>query len=150
MIKKTLGRFLKYGTLISTYCLIASVLLQIFARFFLTNTPPWTEEASRLFFIYAIAFSAGLALKSEAYVYLDVFYDKLSPKIQKGVLWAVRLLTLILFGLMACYALIFTKNGLSETSASIPMPMAVSFFSMFILTASVSFYAYLDLKKPLK
>ncbi len=150
MIKKILGRFLKYGTLISTYCLIACVLLQIFARFFLPNTPPWTEEASRLFFIYAIAFSAGLALKDGAYVHLDVFYEKLNPKIQRAVLTAVRLLTLILFALMAYYALIFTKNGIIETSPSIPMSMAVSFFSMFILAASVSYYAYLELKKTLK
>ncbi len=38
-MEKNIARFLKYGTLLSTYGLIATVLLQIFARFFLQNAP---------------------------------------------------------------------------------------------------------------
>ncbi|MEM1124879.1 MAG: TRAP transporter small permease subunit, partial [Bacteroidota bacterium] len=89
-MQKYFTKFLKYGTLISTYGLIGSVLLQIFARFFLTNTPAWTEEASRLFFIYAMAFAAGLALKSDEYVALDLFFEKLSPVLQKRLLLTVQ------------------------------------------------------------
>lgn len=148
-MQKYITRFLKYGTLISTYCLIGSVLLQIFARFFLSNTPPWTEEAARLFFIYAMAFAAGLALRSNEYVALDFFYEKLPPKFKKRLLILVQGLTLLLFGLMAIFALKFVQLGYPEFSPSMNISMAFAFFSMFLLAISVSYFAYLEFKKSL-
>lgn len=145
-----MSKFLKYGTLISTYALIGSVLLQIFARFFLTSTPAWTEEASRLFFIYSTAFAAGLALKSDEYVALDLFYEKLSPSFKKRILVLVQGLTVLLFGAMAISALQFVKLGIPEFSPSMKISMSIAFFSMFLLSISVSYFAYLELKKILK
>lgn len=149
-MEKAISRLLKYGTLVSTYALIGSVLLQIFARFFLSNTPPWTEEASRLFFIYATAFGAGLAFKSHYYVHLDVFYNKLSSKVQKGIDVLIPILVLILFALMSIYAIGFVRLGHYEFSPSMKMRMSIAFLSMFIMGASISYYAAKDLLKALK
>jgi len=52
-----LTQFLKYGTLLTSTGFVFTVSLQIFARFFLSDVPPWTEEASRILFIYAIEFA---------------------------------------------------------------------------------------------
>ncbi len=60
------GKILKIGTLLSTWSLIAMVLFQIICRFSWFETPSWTEEASRILFIYAISFASGLALKSSS------------------------------------------------------------------------------------
>ena len=149
-MQKYITKFLKYGTLISTYCLIGSVLLQIFARFFLANTPAWTEEASRLFFIYAMAFAAGLALKSDEYVALDLFFEKLSPTLKKRLLMLVQGLTLLLFGIMAIFSLKFVQLGLPESAPSMKISMAIAFFSMFLMSASVCYFAYLELKSHSK
>ncbi|MBX2874475.1 MAG: TRAP transporter small permease subunit [Saprospiraceae bacterium] len=149
-MEKAITRLLKYGTLISTYALIGSVLLQIFARFFLSNTPPWTEEASRLFFIYATAFGAGLAFKSHYYVHLDVFYNRLSPKIQSSLNILIPLLVLSLFALLSIHAIQFVRLGHFEYSPSMKMRMSFAFFSMFIMGASISYYAVKDLRKALK
>ncbi len=146
-MKKYITKFLKYGTLISTYGLIASVLLQIFARFFLPKAPAWTEEAARLFFIYAMAFAAGLAIKSKEYVALDLIAERLSPKLKKGLGFLVQALTLLLFGVLAIYALKFVQLGVPESSPSMKISMSVAFFSMFLMGASVSYFAYLELKK---
>lgn len=149
-MEKAISRLLKYGTLISTYALIGSVLLQIFARFFLANTPPWTEEASRLFFIYATAFGAGLAFKSQYYVQLDVFYNKLSPKLKSGLGILIPLLVLSLFGLLSIHAIQFVRLGHFEFSPSMKMRMSIAFLSMLVMGASISYYAARDLLKALK
>lgn len=148
-----MSRFLKYGTIISTYLLIGSVLLQIFARFFLTNTPSWTEEASRLFFIYAMAFSAGLALKGNYYVYLDLIFNKLSKRHQKALLIFIYLIVVTLFVLMSFGAIQFSILGLPESSPSMKVSMAIGFSSMFIMAGSLVYYSIVDLlnilNKPL-
>lgn len=141
---------LKYGTLISTYALIGSVLLQIFARFFLANTPPWTEEASRLFFIYATSFAAALAFKGKYYVHLDVFFEKLSTSFQKVLLIAIPFLILVLFSIMAVFSIQFILQGHAEFSPSMKTRMSIAFFSIFIMGSSISYYAFLETMETIK
>lgn len=150
MIKKAIGKFLKYGTLISTYGLIISVALQIYARFFMSNTPAWTEETSRLFFIYTISFASGLALKDNYFVYLDVFFERLNPSFQSKIIFFIHLIIFILFGLMFYHAALFVKLGLPEKSASMGTSMSLTFFSMVIMSAFMAYYSFLALLKRLK
>ncbi|MEZ4969953.1 MAG: TRAP transporter small permease subunit [Flavobacteriaceae bacterium] len=140
MLNKTIGRLLKMGTLLSTYGLLLTVLLQIICRFSPMNTPAWTEEASRLFFIYAMSFAAGLAMKNEYYVHLDMFFDRFPERTKKILNLAVPLITLVLFVVMALYAIKFVVLGLSEKSPSMGFNMGIAFFSIFIMSASICYY----------
>lgn len=145
-----MARFLKYGTIISTYGLIACVLLQIFARFLLPKAPAWTEEASRLFFIYAMAFAAGLAIKSKKYVALDIVFEKFKPLVQRKLLLLVQALTLLLFGILAIFGLKFVQLGIPESSPSMKISMSIAFFSMVLMGASVCYFAFLEIRKLIK
>lgn len=149
-MRKQISRILKYGTLISCYLLIGSVLLQIYARFFMENTPAWTEETSRLFFIYTIAFAAGLAVKSDYYVYLDILFEKMAPLTKKRLLLGIHIVTLVMFAIMCVYSVQLVKLGFREKSPSMDIPMAVAFISIFLMSASVSYYALLEVKKAFK
>jgi TRAP-type C4-dicarboxylate transport system permease small subunit len=149
-MEKQIGKILKYGTLISTYLLISSVLLQIFSRFLLNNTPAWTEEASRLFFIYAVSFASGIALKNNYYVHLDLFFDQFSQRTKKICLVIITSSTLLLFVIMTWYALQFVILGNNEYSPSMKIRMSLVFFSMVVMGASISYYAFNDVKKAIK
>jgi len=149
-MRKHITRILKYGTLISCYLLIGSVLLQIYARFFMENTPAWTEEASRLFFIYTIAFASGLAVKSDYYVYLDIFFERLPSQARKRVLLAVHVITLLMFSIMCLYSLQLIQLGFKEKSPSMDIPMAIAFVSIFIMSGSVAYYTALEVKDDLR
>lgn len=144
-----ISRVLKYGTLLSTYGLIGTVSLQIFARFFLAQAPSWTEEASRLFFIYSISFAAGLALKNRYYVHLDVVYEKLSDQHKKWMDLGIPILILMLFAAITVFSIELVVLGYAETSPSMGLKMAVPFLSMTIMAGSLSYYAALEIKKAL-
>ncbi|MEO1214471.1 MAG: TRAP transporter small permease [Bacteroidota bacterium] len=149
-INKVIGKILKYGTLISTLALIGTVLLQIFARFFLESAPSWTEEASRFLFIYAISFAAGLAMKQKYYVHLDLIFNKLSPKGQKWLEFLISALIVLLFGLFTFYAIQFVQLGHAEKSPSLAIRMSFAFGSMFIMGASITYFAWLETQKAFK
>ncbi len=149
-LRRNINRLLKYGTLLSTYGLIGSVLLQVFARFFLPNTPPWTEEASRLFFIYATAFASGLALKDGFYVHLDLFFNKFSPAVQRKILVAIASFTFVLFGSIAVYSVPFVLLGHAEFSPSMKIRMSLAFFSIFILSTSICYFALGEIRRAIK
>lgn len=138
---KGITRFFQLATLVSAIAFTASVLFQIYARFFLSSAPAWTEEASRFFFVYAMSFAAGLAVKDHEYVFLDVFYAKLSPRYQKVVNATVSMLTMLLFVILGVYALAFVRLGLNEKSSSITISMAWAFASIFIMALSITLFS---------
>lgn len=152
MLHKTVGRILKYGALISTWGLICTVLIQIVCRFSPLATPSWTEEASRIFFIYAMSFASGLAMKNDAYVHLDMFYNRFPIRFQKLLTKAIPMITFLLFAIMAFYSIKFIVLGIPEKSPSMGFNMGVAFFSMFIMSASICYYLWDKLlrffKKP--
>ena len=147
MILKALSKLLGLGTLLSTFGFIGATLIQIFARFFLASAPSWTEEASRLFFIYAISFAAGLALRDKYYVELDVFYRKFSKKTKYIIDQLIQLCTVLLFAIMGLYSLQYIQLGSIETSPSMKIPMSFAFVSILIMSVTIVVYALVEIKR---
>jgi TRAP-type C4-dicarboxylate transport system permease small subunit len=144
---KAINKILATGTLISTVGFIGSTVIQIYARFFLVNAPAWTEEASRLFFIYAMSFAAGLALHEKYFVELDVFYRRFSKKIQYVIDLFIQLSTVFLFATMGFFSVEYIQLGSVETSPSLKIPMSFAFISILIMSVTVVIYAVFEIKK---
>ncbi|MEM9930585.1 MAG: TRAP transporter small permease [Bacteroidota bacterium] len=134
---KNLRRLLKYGMTISTLGLIVSVLIQIYGRFFLAASPPWTEEASRLFFIYAVAFGAAPALREGYFIALDFFPKNLSPTWNQRLSLFVRFTLLAFCALMAWYSWQFVSLGWAERSPGMHLKMGWVFLSVFVLLTAI-------------
>lgn len=149
-MKKLLEPILKLGTLVSTLGFISATLIQIYARFFLENAPSWTEEASRFFFVYAMSFAAGLAMKEDYYVSLDVFYNKLGAKNQRIVNIIISSSVFLLFLIVGIFAIEYVVLGIPESSPSLDAPMAIAFASIVIMSFSIGLYAFYQLRTHLK
>lgn len=149
-MKKYIEKFLKIATVWSVFLLIGSVLLQIFARFFLEQAPSWTEEVSRLFFIFSVAFAAPLALKSNYYIHLDVFFNMLKTQWQKRVNTIILISVFLLFLILSIGAIEFVTMGFTENSPSMGIKMGIVFLSMLILGITMCYFIGLKLIKQLK
>lgn len=142
---KTLNRILSLGTLLSAIGFVGATVIQIFARFFLANAPSWTEEASRLFFIYTMSFAAGLALRDKYFVELDFFYQKFSKKMKFIIDMLIQLCTVLLFAIMGFYSLEYIRLGNIETSPSMRIPMSFAFVSILLMSVTVVVYALVEI-----
>lgn len=149
-MKKIIERILKLGTLISTVGFIGATLVQIYARFLLESAPSWTEEASRFFFVYTMSFAAGLAMKENYFVSLDVFYNKLKKSYQKIVDIMISISCIILFSITAIFAIQYAILGIPESSPSLGAPMFIAFSSIVVMSFSIGIYAFYNLKTNLK
>ncbi len=150
-MRKGIGKILKIGTLLSTWGLITMVLLQIICRFSWFETPSWTEEASRILFIYAISFASGLALKSSNYyVALDAFYNRFNPKFKRFLDKSIPVVIFLLFAIFTFYSIQFISLGMIEKSPSMGFNMGVAFCSMFIIGSTLCFYAWHKIVKAFK
>ncbi len=136
-----LSTFLKIGALICTFALLATVILQVYARFFMSSAPAWTEEASRIFFIYAISFAAGSAYKQNYYVSLDLISGRLGSEVERIIRNIAEGAVFLLFFIMMIFSIEFIRIGLTETSPSLGFNMSLAFGSMFFLSFSISFFS---------
>ena len=149
-LNRRISRILKYGTLFSTIALVLSVMIQIYARFFMESAPSWTEEASRLFFIYAISFASGLAFKQNYFVSLDLISARLGVKWNAILEKVVTALVLILFLVMTVFSISYIKLGYIEKSPSLGFNMSISFTSILLMSLAISFFASIKLIQLIK
>jgi TRAP-type C4-dicarboxylate transport system permease small subunit len=140
IIFRFLDHWLRLGAILSMFLLLGVVLLQVFARVALPQVPAWTEEASRLFFMWAVAFAAGPAVREQAYVDVDSFTIHLPKKLQ---LWLAVVLDaiLVVFSAVMVYEsskLILSLEG--QTSAALMWPMHIFYASIWLQTAMLTLY----------
>ncbi len=135
-------RFLKYGTLFSTILLIGIVCFQIYARFLLDKAPSWTEELSRMVFIYTVSFAAGLAFRQGYFIQLDLWHSHLSARYSWVLDTLSTLITFVLFVLFLIYSIRFLMMGMAERSPGLAIPMFWSFGAMVLLGFSMTYFAF--------
>ena len=145
-----LSKFLKYGSLLASFGFIFTVLLQIFSRFFLSDVPSWTEEASRILFIYSIAFSSGLAYRGNYFVFLEAFYSGFSDYFKRIVDLMSTIFSFLLFAFCGFYSISMIRMGFYEFSPTLQIIMAIPFFSILLLSFSISYYSFLAFLKKIK
>ncbi|MEC9484049.1 MAG: TRAP transporter small permease [Halomonas sp.] len=118
----------------------AVVILQIVARVALPSSPAWTEELSRYLFIYMVALSAGLVLRHNRHVNVELFHQLLGYRAQL----AYRALVCLVVGgfalMMVPYAWQYAQIGAFQTSPTLRLPMRYVFFSTVFLFSLTAFY----------
>lgn len=62
--------------------MVLSVLLQIMGRYLLTTPFPWTEELSRLMFVWLALLGACLTLVENGHLGMDFIFRKCSPRVK--------------------------------------------------------------------
>ncbi|MDR7127172.1 TRAP transporter small permease [Pseudotabrizicola sp. 4114] len=121
--------------------LSGSVLLQVFARTFLSTAPVWTEELTRFCLIYIGALGAGLALRSGDMVNVDLLCESLPGRAP----WVLRLVCALLTATFAAVLLSaawdYTAIGRRQTAASLGWRMDFIHASMLILFITLGLWA---------
>lgn len=118
--------------------MISIVLVQIFARVLLPQVPAWTEEASRYVQIYLVAFSAGLAIKYDAFISVDTIFNYLKPKASAYLKLFNQFVVLILFSFCFRYSFDMYKIGIPRTAVSmVSITMNYVYFAMILLSGCI-------------
>ncbi len=148
--KNYIDKTVETGVLISISGMIVSVVIQVFTRFFMDSAPPWTEETARMFFVFSVAFGAGLALRDHQYIQLEFFLNKFSLR-TKNIIMLIIHGIIMLFGLLiSIYAIDFIKLGSTETSPTLQIKMDYIFSSMLVLGSLIVYYSVGIISKKIK
>lgn len=121
-IKSFLDNLLVVTALTMLAAMTLIILYQVFMRQFLHSTPSWSEELSRILFIWVAFFGIAYGFKKKLHIGVGVIAEMLPEKIQ-GFFELVAKLVIIIFGLlMIFYGIHFTKLMMESTLPGLRLP----------------------------
>lgn len=144
-VRKLMDKILETVSMVSLICLIATVLIQVFARFFLPKSPAWTEELSRVLFVTAVFYAVGLAKRDDAYVNVDIATSFLSDKAKKIDKIIVDVIMIIFMSTVLKETIGFIKLGSSQSATTLPIHMSVFYSGTFVATLFFVIYSIIDI-----
>ncbi len=129
---KTLDRILKSLLTFLVGLFTVSVLLQVLIRFVFKYPLPWTEEVSRIAFVYTIFIGATIAVRQKAHLNIDFLLVVLPPRVARAI-------TLVGTALVAIFLIVATWQGIAfvrATGVQVTPVMQVPFRYLYVIIPS--------------
>lgn len=148
-IERVLNKILGF---ISIFCLLGiaiTVLIQIISRTLLPQSPAWTEEVSRFFFVSGVFYASGLAKGRNAYVNVDILEQKLRPNARRIYSIFINLIVFLFMLVVFIESIGFTESGTTFIADTVPMTMNYIYFGTVASSFFVMLYTLLDIVKAL-
>ena len=114
------------------------VLVQIVARYIPAISAPWTDEMTRMFFLYTVMFGAPMAIKYHEYAAIDLIPDKMHGKGSTILFLFIYLVVMVVSGVAAVMSLTLFQASLTNLSTALRINMG--FFNIApLVTFSLTF-----------
>ncbi len=127
-----LDRLLKYLLTFLVGLLTVSVFLQVLIRFVFKYPLPWTEEVSRIAFVYSIFVGAAIAVRERAHLNVDFVLVALPPGVARAVKLAGTVLVGIFLVFMTWQGIVFVR----ATGVQVTPVMQVPFRYLYLIIPS--------------
>jgi TRAP-type C4-dicarboxylate transport system permease small subunit len=123
----------------------ATVIVEVFCRYFLGFSLYWSNELATYLFIYLVFFGGSVALKRGELINVAFVKDRLPPKWQNGASLLV-FLVMMAFSLMAsAFSTVLIQTSLKTKTVSPAMliPMSIVYLPIFVGFAFLAFFSFI-------
>lgn len=108
------------------------ILVQIFTRYVIFYSLPWSEEMSRYLFVAMVLFGINIAISQDMMVRINLIDNFLSLRLKKVFDYATDLIALAVSSFF-CYSTIkMVRIGRFQRSPAMHIPMSVMYGILFI------------------
>jgi TRAP-type transport system small permease protein len=128
-VLKVLDRLLKYLLTFLVGLFTVSVFLQVLIRFVFKYPLPWTEEVSRIAFVYTIFIGATVAVRQKAHLNVDFLLVVLPPKVSRTVKLAGTALVAVFLIFVTWQGIVFVR----ATGVQVTPVMQVPFRYLYLV-----------------
>lgn len=126
MIKRLIEHLEEIISVALMAVLLVVLFTQVFTRFVLDAPAVWTEEASRVIFIYLALFGASAAIRTRSHVRIEFFVNYLPWK--PRLLLSMVLDVVVVFTLLLLVKLGWETMGRQSMLQMISMPFSMAVF----------------------
>lgn len=140
---KYLDQALRYLLMLLVAVLTTSVFLQVLVRFVFRTPLPWTEELTRIAFVYCILVGATIGVREKAHINVDFLVAVLPHRAQV----ALKLVSNALVGVFLCFVIWQGVVFVQLTGVQVTPVLLIPFRYLYIVlpTAGAMMLSYLIL-----
>jgi C4-dicarboxylate transporter DctQ subunit len=155
-IKKLMNGFdacLEWAIFICTGGFVVLCFLQVVCRYVFNNSLPWSEEGSRILFVFVVFLGGIICVKEQRHTYIDILVNLIPSGPRRYYMVFVYLM-------MAAFSLLLMKAGWSmavkniyQVSSALRMPMGyiymvIPFSGLFMAIHSIFLMIDMFSRKP--
>ncbi|GLQ72579.1 hypothetical protein CW749_07500 [Vibrio sp. vnigr-6D03] len=112
------------------FAMVATILLQVFCRYILSNALPWPEEVARALMIWMMAFVAAGAYRTGGFVAIEMLHDFIPGKVAQLLKLTLLVLSALVLFQLSSLGLEFFERGFRTRAASFQLSRAWIYLAM--------------------
>lgn len=138
---KYLDTLIKWILAILMFAVTILTSYQVFMRFVINNASSWSEELTRLLFVWASFIAAGIGIKEHVHVGIDVVVGLLPKAAQKCVSVLVNAAIAVFGGWLSYGCFDLMKKTTKQFSAALHYPRPLIYAAIFVFGLLCVIYA---------
>ena len=103
---------------------------QVFLRYVLNHSLPWTEELCRYFVVWLVFIEGAVAMAYGLHTIVEINLDRLIPRLWLDLL--AKAVMVVFLAATLYFARPFFDSGLIQLSAAMEIPMIIPYAGMFL------------------
>lgn len=125
----------------------ATVIVEVFCRYFLGFSLYWSNELATYLFIYVVFFGGSVALKRGELINVAFVRDRLPPPLKRGATLFVFLVMFVFSALASAFSTVLIQTSVKTRTVSPAMliPMAFVYLPIFVGFGLLAFFSFVGL-----
>lgn len=140
LIKSGLDRLLLLSSLTMLTVMVIVIIVQVFSRQIFSYTPSWSEELSRVLFVWISFLGIAYGFKEKLHIGVGLFVNMMPEKVQTFFDYLAKILVIGFGVLMIYYGWMFTTLMGRSTLPGLGVPSSVLYASIPITGVFVTLY----------
>lgn len=142
-IKLILDRLLLVVSLTLLAIMIVIIIYQVFSRQILNSTPSWSEELSRILFVWVSLLGIAYGFKEKLHIALGLVVNMMPKRVQEGFDYFAKVLVIFFGVIMIYYGWSFTTLMGNNTMPGTGLPGSALYLSIPVSGFYVTMYGVL-------
>jgi TRAP-type C4-dicarboxylate transport system permease small subunit len=142
-VKRLVDRAVDGCVVLLLASMVVIVFAQVFFRYVLQDSPPWTEEFSRFNFIWLTFMGAVAVFRRKAHLLIDTVVALLPEKASRALGIPVQLLTAALLCMLVVTGWQLTRSGWLTRASTMDIPLSVVYLAVPLSAGLMLFYQLL-------
>lgn len=122
---KAFDTALNYILAICVFAITGVCLSQIFSRFILNSSLPWSDEVCRYLFVITVSLGAGVCVRDRCLIAVDLIPQKLKGMVRFYYILVLNILVMCMAYVLLVYGYKFAQMNMKQLSSSIHIPMGI-------------------------
>jgi len=123
--------------IVLTIAMVSLVTYQVFERYVLQYTPPWSEELSVNLMIWFGMLAIAAGVRRHMHISLHYFFDKMPKKVQAALEILKYFMVLAYAGVILWQGIVLVQLTMPQKSAAMDLPVGYVYLSLPVSAALI-------------